>query len=627
MKDSTASPTADGSTSRSGGVPPDSDGGPDAESAAPDREARALLAAIVESSDEAIISESLDGIITSWNRNAERLYGYSSEEAIGRSTSMLQPTDGPDDPSSILERIRHGERVDPYDTIRLSKDGSPVVIRQTVSPLRNHADEIIGAATAARKVGAKTELHDDMSWSEKRWFTTLQSIGDAVITTDPLGNITSLNPAAEQLTGWTQREALGKRCSEILRILNKETRQEVESPVTKVLRGVRIAGLVNQSVLRTRNGSERFIGISGSPVHDNTGGLRGVVLVVRDVTKRKRAEAALRESEERFHSLFNSMTEGFALTEILCDKNGEPYDYRFVDINPAYERLTGLQRDRIVGTTQSRIMPGEDPMWVRSLGEVALTGKSAHLEGYSVGLRKHIELFAYCPKPNHVATVFRDVTARKRAEQEMADLNARLQRAMAETHHRVKNNLQVISALIEMQTDAFDLAVPTDAMRALRCHVSGLAAIHDILTEQSRSGGGVDTLPARQAIAKLLPLLELTAHGRRIRATIGEIQIPTRQAGALTLIVNELVSNALRHGRGEVRVTLTASRKTARLVIEDEGDGFPEGFDPVISGNTGLELVTSLSSIDLGGKTAFDNRSKGGARVTVKFPLVSHKTV
>jgi PAS domain S-box-containing protein len=121
-------------------------------------------------------------------------------------------------------------------------------------------------------------------------------------------------------------------------------------------------------------------------------------------------------AEERYRSLFEGMTEGFALHEIVCDNKGVPCDYRFLEVNPAFERLTGLKQENVVGRLMSEVLPDDDPTWVRNYGEVALTGRSASFQNYSTQLKRHLEVFAYCPAPRQFAILFLDVTERKRLE-------------------------------------------------------------------------------------------------------------------------------------------------------------------------------------------------------------------
>jgi PAS domain S-box-containing protein len=142
----------------------------------------------------------------------------------------------------------------------------------------------------------------------------------------------------------------------------------------------------------------------------------------KEVAVRKRAEETLRSSEERYRSLFEGMTEGFAFHEILLDENGKPYDFRFLDINPAFERLTGLLRVDVVGKTHNEVLPNDSPRWVETYGAVALTGEPVQFEDYSPALERYYEVFAYRPAPGQFATVFMDISERKRQEEKIAKL-------------------------------------------------------------------------------------------------------------------------------------------------------------------------------------------------------------
>ncbi len=147
-----------------------------------------------------------------------------------------------------------------------------------------------------------------------------------------------------------------------------------------------------------------------------------------EVAIRARAEETLRLSEERYRSLFQGMTEGFAIHEILLDDNGKPYDYRFLDINPAFERFTGLHRDDVVGKTHNEVLPNDSPRWVEEYGAVALTGKPVQFENYSPVLRKYFDVFAYRPAPGQFAVLFMDITERKQDEEALQKSEARIRR-------------------------------------------------------------------------------------------------------------------------------------------------------------------------------------------------------
>jgi len=153
-----------------------------------------------------------------------------------------------------------------------------------------------------------------------------------------------------------------------------------------------------------------------APIYDSQGMRAGLRWLIRDVTEHKRTQEALRESEERYRRLFNSMSEGFALHEIVCDAEGRPVDYRFLAVNSAFESLTGLKQEDLPGKTVSEILPAIEPFWIETYGSVALTGVPAHFEHHSGVLGRDYDVVAYCPSENQFATLFRDVTERRRNE-------------------------------------------------------------------------------------------------------------------------------------------------------------------------------------------------------------------
>jgi PAS domain S-box-containing protein len=248
------------------------------------------LAAMVESSDDAIVSKNLEGVIQSWNAGAERLFGYTAREIVGRPVTTLIPPEHQDEERQILDRLRRGERIEHFETVRLAKSGRRIDVSLTVSPVRDRFGEIIGASKVARDISNRKRAAEILA-AERDWFSqTLRSIGDAVIATDSCGHVEFMNPVAERLTGWRSHEARGRSCDDVFRIVNETTRQVVESPVARVLRLGTVVGLANSSVLIAVDGSERPIDDSGAPIRGSDGQIKGVVLVFRDISERRRAE-------------------------------------------------------------------------------------------------------------------------------------------------------------------------------------------------------------------------------------------------------------------------------------------------------------------------------------------------
>ena len=206
----------------------------------------------------------------------------------------------------------------------------------------------------------------------------------------------------------------------------------------------------------------------------------------------------------------------------------------------------------------------------------------------------------------------------QRSSREVALLNERLLLTITESHHRIKNSLQVIAALIEMQRVEETETISPSAMHRLSHHVQAISTIHDLLTEQARAGATETSISAAAALNKLIPILQGMMSGQRLHAQVEEMPLSVKQASSLTLLVNELISNAVKHGgQGDIEISLTTGDGQARLEVQDSGKGFPDDFDPRKAANTGLDLIETLSRHDLRGNIAYLNRAFGsGGRVS-----------
>ena len=191
------------------------------------------LARVVESSDDAIVSKDLNGIITSWNRAAERMFGYSAAEAIGQSIRMIIPADRQAEEDMVLGRIRAGQAITHFETIRQRKDGTLVPISLTVSPIYDDAGRVIGASKIARDISDRAQA----AVASRRLAAVVESSDDAIITKDLNSIITSWNPAAERMFGYTAAEAIGQS---IRMLIPQELQDEEDDVLAKIRAGEKI---------------------------------------------------------------------------------------------------------------------------------------------------------------------------------------------------------------------------------------------------------------------------------------------------------------------------------------------------------------------------------------------------
>jgi PAS domain S-box-containing protein len=168
-----------------------------------------LLASIVDSSYDAIMSKTLDGVITTWNKAAERIYGYSAEEAIGHPISLMMLPDRADEMVEVLDRIRSGERVGPYETMRRRKDGVTIAISLTVSPIHDATGGIVGASSIARDITARERVQDQARIASQYARSLIEASRDPLVTISPAGKITDVNAATVRVTGVERGHLVG----------------------------------------------------------------------------------------------------------------------------------------------------------------------------------------------------------------------------------------------------------------------------------------------------------------------------------------------------------------------------------------------------------------------------------
>ncbi len=175
-----------------------------------------LAAAIIAATDDAIIAQTLDGIVTAWNRGAEAVFGYSVSEMVGQPITILTVPGQQDETASILDRLQQGERVNHFETRRRRKDGTVIDVSQTISPLRDRAGQIIGAANVARDITAAKRAQTALSEREAHLRSVLETVPDAMIVIDIQGTMQSFSATAERLFGYAQNEVIGQNISMLM---------------------------------------------------------------------------------------------------------------------------------------------------------------------------------------------------------------------------------------------------------------------------------------------------------------------------------------------------------------------------------------------------------------------------
>jgi PAS domain S-box-containing protein len=300
----------------------------------------ARLAAIVESSEDAIIGKTLEGTITNWNRGAQNIYGYSAEEVVGKPINILVPPDRPDEIPKIMEKLRRGESINHYETVRVTKDGRRLDISLAISPIRDPSGNIVGASTIARDITESKRAEEALKQSELLYHTVIRQATENIFLVDTeTRRIMESNPAFQRTLGYTEEELRTMTLYDIVAAERKSIDRNIR----------RVQGkdpFVGERKYRRKDGSLVDVEVSASVILRN--GRETMCVVAHDVTERKKNEETQRFLAEAGASLSSSLDYRSTLSRMA--HLAVPYlaDWCAVDIleeDGSLERLTMAHQD------------------------------------------------------------------------------------------------------------------------------------------------------------------------------------------------------------------------------------------------------------------------------------------
>lgn len=409
-----------------------------------------MLAAIVQSSDAAIIGKTLDGIVTSWNPSAERIFGYSAAEIIGKHVQVIASPDRPQEMSEILARIRRGERIEQFETLRRRKDGRLIHVSLTVSPIQDKAGRIVGASKIARDITTRKRTEDQLriKTAQLEEFTHAVNLAPAMVRT-PAGEILSWGHGLEGLYGWSSTEAVGRISHQLLAT-------EFPVPLAEIEVELRDRGEWKGELQRTHKDGRRLIVESQWAVH-RAGGEEGPMSIVEislDMTEMKRAQTMIEEREARLRSILETAPDAI----ITIDAHGIIQSF-----SRAAEKLFGYAAGEVIGCNVKMLMPSphhemHDAYLARygRTGEKRIIGIGREVEAQRKdGTVFPIELAVGEVKldgPSIFTGFIRDLTARAKMEQDLrqAQKMEAIGQLTGGVAHDFNNLLTVISGNLEM---------------------------------------------------------------------------------------------------------------------------------------------------------------------------------
>jgi PAS domain S-box-containing protein len=558
--------------------------------------AEAYLSAIVSSSDDAIIAHDLDGTITLWNIAAEQLLGYPAADAIGQSTLMLFSGDRRDEEISILERVWKGEYVSHFETVLVARDGTRVDVSLTVSPILNESGQVVGASKIARDVRERriAEL------AQLRLAALVQSSDDPIISKDLNGIVTSWNPAAERLFGYTAEEIIGKS---ITTIIPASRLAEEDYVLGRIRSGLPVEHF--ETVRQTKDGRLIDVSLTVSPIRTAAGKLIGASKIARDIGERKRADAAALQ--------LGAIVESSDDAIVSKDLNGIVISW-----NASAERMFGYTAEEMIGQSITRIIPRDrldEEAFV--LGRVRAGARVEHFEtvrqdkwGRPLEISLTVSpILAPDGRVVGASKIARDITRHKRLIESQREAQAREEAArrqvlevenrrfqdgsrlksefVANMSHELRTPLNSMIGFAELMVDERLGPMPPKyaefSSLILKSAAHLLQLINDILDLAKVESGKIDLKPERVQLPAVVEDVTSVVGGlarqRDVRIEtaidpdVGEIHLdPNRLKQVLYNYLSNAVKFSKEHGRVEVRVRADGT-DGFRIEVEDWGIG------------------------------------------------------
>jgi PAS domain S-box-containing protein len=409
----------------------------------------AYSALLLENVSEAIIGTDPNFCITGWSKGAERIYGYSAKEAIGKTISELIKTEYPNQDRERILREFLSEGSWKGEVKQRTKEGKYIYIASAVSLIKNSKGEITATVAVNRTQRKKAE--EALRQSQELISKQLEEIksyydnapvGLAILDRD-LRYIRVNNRFAE-INGMPAEEHIGKTVREVVPTLAEQA-EELPRKIIKSGEAVRNIEFIGETAACP--GEKRTWLESWIPIKDSSGEVTALYVMAEDITERKKAEEALKESEFLYRTLFDNTEDGFALVEPIFDAKGESDDYRIIQVNKTWERQTGTEANFIMGKRIKEVMPNTEPVWAAKYTKIVKTGKADHFEEYNQFTNRWYDVYAFPYKQGKVGLLFRDVTARKEMEKHLQDKErlAAIGATAGMVGHDIRNPLQAIT--------------------------------------------------------------------------------------------------------------------------------------------------------------------------------------
>lgn len=335
-------------------------------------------------------------------------------------------------------------------------DGKELWYHSTIIPVNNKTGKLDYIMVISLEITVRRQAEDELRQSEDTYRTLLNNLNSGVVVHAPDTSVIMANPTACDLLGLSVDQMKGKKAMDPQwKFLNDDNSDMLleDYPVNRVISSKEPLRNLVVGVNRPLSAEVRWLLVNGYSVINDSEKIEQVIISFIDITERNQAEANLIASDKKYRSLFENMNEGFALHEIIVNNHGDPIDYKFLEINKAFAKQTGLDPEKVIGSRVKELFPGieKDPAnWIRKYGRVALTGEDLHFENYFEVTGHWYQIHAFSPEKNLFAVTFSDITERKQAELEILKHHNHLEELVTERTSELEESLKNVERMNEL---------------------------------------------------------------------------------------------------------------------------------------------------------------------------------
>ena len=551
--------------------------------------------ALFEFANDAVFIMSTDGEQILVNNKGADMVGYTIEELSGKSFKDIIASYEYKDAENKFQGLLEGKSYPPYERIALRKDGTEIPVEITATLIRNLEGEPLFVQSVVRDISERKKAEETLKESREMYRTLVETSPDAVTATNLEGNITYVSQRTLKMHGYNSAEDLiGKNAA---LFIAPEDHDRAAKNLKRTLEEGSIRGV---EYMMMRKDGTQFIGeLNASLIKDVKGEPKAFIAITRDITERKKAERELSESEKKFRSVVENANDAIYIIT--------PGGFQYV--NSAFERLTGYSSKEVCEKTFDfyGIIHPDDVKMIKDREDARKKGREVPSRYEFRILAKDGTVKTVEPATVHIGKkgeakvmgILRDVTDRKHAEERIRASLREKDVLIREIHHRVKNNMQIISSLLRLQARSLNKPKMAEMFKESQNRIRTMALIHEKLYQTEDLSSVNFGQYIRSLMVHLFHTYKINPNIIRMKTDVADVSLDINRAIPCGLIINELVSNSLKHAfpdkrKGEINIKLSVYRKKIRLIVGDNGVGLPKKISFREPETLGLQLVSDL---------------------------------